>query len=60
MKLILALAMLAGLMFTGSASAENSKTLQQLKKQTVMINAEIEQLKVELFYPKNQNFGLLS
>ena len=58
MKFILSLAMVAGLLFTGAASAENSKTLQQLKKDTVLISAEIAQLEAELFYPKNQQLAL--
>lgn len=58
MKFILSLVMMAGLLFTGAASAENSKTLQQLKKDTVMISAEIAQLEAELFHPKNQQLAL--
>ena len=58
MKFILSLAMVAGLLFTGAISAENSKTLQQLRKDTVMISAEIAQLEAELFYPKDQQLAL--
>lgn len=58
MKLILSLAMLAGLLFTGGVSAESNNTLQQLRKDTVMISAEIAQLEAELFYPKNQQLAL--
>jgi len=57
MKFILSV-MMIGLLFTGSASAENSNALQQLKKDTVMISAEIAQLEAELFYPPNQQLAL--
>ena len=58
MKFILSLAVVAGLLFTGAVSAENNKTLHQLKKDTVLISAEIAQLEAELFYPKNQQLAL--
>ncbi|WP_372881719.1 hypothetical protein [Psychromonas sp.] len=58
MKFILFWAMMAGLLFAGTVSAENNKTLQQLKKDTVIISAEIAQLEAQLFYPKNQQLAL--
>jgi hypothetical protein len=57
MKFILSF-MIIGLLFTGAASAENGQTLQQLKKDTVMISGEIAQLEAQLFYPKNQQLAL--
>jgi hypothetical protein len=58
MKFILYFAMVAGVLFMGAASAENSKTLEQLKKDTVMISAEMAQLEDELFHPKNKQLAL--